>query len=457
MSKVRFAVVGHPNKGKSSIVSTLSRNDTIEVSPRSGTTTHTEAYDVKIHDMGYQLLDTPGFQRPRQVLNWLRGRADNASERAQAVKAFVVDKDAARVFPDEVELLRPVIEGAAIIYVVDGSHPYGPEYEAEMEILRWCGQPRLALINPIEDETYINDWRQALDQYFSLVKVFNPMTASVQQQVELLSTFSAIAPHWKDELMRLGEGLKSERQQWRKRAAELLADFLIEACQFSVSQKVTDESMAEKIEPILNSGFKTKLKALEKNLYQSLLHEYRHMHSHISLEELDLPPELFDVEQWYLWGLDKKQLITSLAVSGIVAGGSIDLMVGGASALAGSIIGGISGLASGLISTRQLQDMKVKGVPLGGYEAQYGPVKSPNFPYLLINRFVHIHSQLMAKNHADRTELDHEIPSWELTLKSLGEKIRKQLQKHCGRLSRQLYVTPEELSETLEILLQSTE
>ena len=37
-----FAVVGHPNKGKSSIVSTIAQKDNIAISPRSGTTQDTQ-------------------------------------------------------------------------------------------------------------------------------------------------------------------------------------------------------------------------------------------------------------------------------------------------------------------------------------------------------------------------------------------------------------------------------
>ena len=68
MSSIRFAVVGHPNKGKSSIVSTLSRNDAIAISPRSGTTTKSDEFLVRIANSSYTLIDTPGFQRPRQLL-----------------------------------------------------------------------------------------------------------------------------------------------------------------------------------------------------------------------------------------------------------------------------------------------------------------------------------------------------------------------------------------------------
>ena len=50
------------------------------------------------------------------------------------------------------------------LYVVDGSRPYGPEYESEMEILRWTGQASMALINPIEGDDHIQSWQQALGQ-----------------------------------------------------------------------------------------------------------------------------------------------------------------------------------------------------------------------------------------------------------------------------------------------------
>ena len=50
----------------------------------------------------------------------------------------VPDKCDAR-FKDECELLKPIIEGAGVLYVVDGSRPYGRQYEAEMEILSEAG------------------------------------------------------------------------------------------------------------------------------------------------------------------------------------------------------------------------------------------------------------------------------------------------------------------------------
>ncbi len=67
----RFAVVGHPNKGKSSIVAALAQNDAIDISSRSGTTLRADPFEISIGDAAYTLIDTPGFQRPRRALEWL--------------------------------------------------------------------------------------------------------------------------------------------------------------------------------------------------------------------------------------------------------------------------------------------------------------------------------------------------------------------------------------------------
>ena len=79
-----FAVVGHPNKGKSSIVATLARDDSVAISAESGTTRENQHLDVRVGDSHYMLVDTPGFQRPTRVLNWLQEHATTAEKRQQA-------------------------------------------------------------------------------------------------------------------------------------------------------------------------------------------------------------------------------------------------------------------------------------------------------------------------------------------------------------------------------------
>ena len=121
-----FAVVGHPNKGKSSIVATLAENEQIAISPTPGTTRNATSFTFAVDERPlYNLVDTPGFQRAAAVLDWLRSHETDASSRADVVRRFVESHADDPRFHDECELLRPILAGAGILYVVDGSVPYG--------------------------------------------------------------------------------------------------------------------------------------------------------------------------------------------------------------------------------------------------------------------------------------------------------------------------------------------
>ena len=185
-----FAIVGHPNKGKSSIVATLAEDEFVAISPDPGTTGMARSFRMRINEQVlYELVDTPGFQRPRAILEWLRQHERGADARPQVVRDFVAAHAESGRFQNEVELLKPILAGAGVLYVVDGAHPYGPEYEPEMEVLRWTGRPRMALINLIGTGDYVDDWRRALNQYFSIVRVFDAQRADFSKRLELLRAF----------------------------------------------------------------------------------------------------------------------------------------------------------------------------------------------------------------------------------------------------------------------------
>ena len=219
-----FAIVGHPNKGKSSIVATLARDDTVAISPLPGTTVATREYPMAIDgETLYVLIDTPGFQRARAALEWMQAQPGTAVDRPDIVRRFVREHRDAPQFAAECSLLAPVLEGAGILYVVDGSRPFGQEYEAEMEILRWTGQPSLALINMIGDADYSQEWRNALGQYFRIVRVFDALTADFDKRVQLLLAFGQIREEWRQPLEQAVRTLEAERDERRILSARLIA------------------------------------------------------------------------------------------------------------------------------------------------------------------------------------------------------------------------------------------
>lgn len=432
-----FAVVGHPNKGKSSIVSTLSHNDIIQISSRSGTTENADHYSVKTSRGCYDLVDTPGFQRPVRVLAWLEQHCSSANERALTVANFVKDAECQQLFKDEVALLEPIVAGAAILYVVDGSRPYGAEYEAEMEILRWTGQPSMALINPIENSDYIEEWNNALAQYFKSVRVFNPMKAEFEKHIELLQTFTHLNPEWAQTLSEIIQDLQDKRLQQQAISVSILSQLIDDLCQYEICQKVLTQAQAKTVQPILDRQYKEWMKQREQSAVKKLLDNYAHFQTQVSLEQFDLPPDLFDCDQWFAWGLNKKQLVVAATAAGAVSGAALDAAVAGSSFMLGSIGGGLLGASSAWFGADKIVDIKIKGLPIGGYQACVGPIKNRNFPYVVIGRFIHLYRQISQLNHANRQDLNFSASDFQDKVESLEKSAQKELNRACERLSKQ--------------------
>ncbi|NMH59247.1 GTPase/DUF3482 domain-containing protein [Alteromonas ponticola] len=433
----RFAVVGHPNKGKSSIVSTLSQNDDVVISSRSGTTEKAEIITVDTANGGYQLIDTPGFQRPLKVLRWLNEQGANASERAKVLAKFVNDNQCRQQFPDEVELLRPIVNGAAILYVVDGSRPYGAEYEAEMEILRWSGQPSMALINPIESVDHVKEWESALLQYFKSVQVFNPMKADFEKQIALLKTFSHLNAGWSETLLQTIDDLQFQRQQQREQSIMLLSRLVEDLCQHQESQKVLTPQQADKIKPLLEKKYHQWMRDRETQAVKELMAIYGHFQSDVVASNLDLPPDLFDCGQWFAWGLDKKQLVYAATATGALGGAAFDAAVAGSSFMLGALGGGLLGASSAWFGADKLADLSVQGLPVGGYEARLGPIKNRNFPYVVIGRFIHLHAQISQRSHASRETLALNAADFQQRVQNLEKSTQRELHQECERLIKQ--------------------
>jgi len=437
----RFAVVGHPNKGKSSVVSTLARDDRVAVSMQSGTTVVAEVFDVNVGEASYQLIDTPGFQRPRKVLAWLNATAPSADKRGARINEFLADPQCIAQFKDEIELLGPIMAGAAILYVVDGSRPYSREYEAEMEILRWTGQPSMALINPIENEEFVTVWQDALHQYFKIVRVFDAVTADLQQHISLLEAFAHIHQPWSQTLGLLITEFGHQAQRQRQQSCELCAKLLEDLTQYSVSKKVLNKSQASSLQRLLEQRYYLWMRQRESQAHDQLQQIFRHHHLQRQANELALPDDLFDTDKWYGWGLDRKQLTTVAAVAGMTAGGVFDLAVAGHSFMLGAIGGGIVGSSAAWFGADKLAASRIRGIPLGGVEARQGPIANKNFPYVILARILYIYRLLICRNHAQRSQLNLGEAGINQLLEQLSKDEKKAIFVACDRLSRQKDVT----------------
>ena len=450
-----FAVVGHPNKGKSSIVATLAHDDSVRIGEQPGTTTRCRSFPMKVDgEVLYTLVDTPGFQRARGRLGLAAGPRDHGRPPPRGgARRSSPSTPAATAFPDECELLAPVMDGAGILYVVDGSVPYGPEYDAEMEILRWTGQPRLALINPIGETDHVEAWRTALGQYFSVVRVFDARDRRLREAHRAAARLrparggvapaaaarggqpggrSRAAPRGRRPRRRRRArrdahpaGGEDHRRARRSRAGEGHA-----GCRRTSAASWSWNGARGRP----SSGSTT---TTPSNVAESAL---------AALEEHDL----FSAESWRIFGLTRMQLLGLGAMGGAAAGGAIDLAVGGASMLLGTLIGGGVGAAATYLAANRLVDVKLLEIPLGRVKLVAGPTSNRNFPHVVLGRARLHHALVAGRAHAQRGALavDEQVDA---LLPALSVADRKRLEKLFGRLrgGREVPVTARQLATLL--------
>ncbi len=457
MTTPSFAVVGRPNKGKSSIVATLSRDDSVYIDQRSGSTRRTKEFPMQVgEETLYVLYDTPGMQRARAVLAWLEEHSSDAASRPATVRRFVEEHDGDPRYLDECEMLRPILDGAGIIYVVDGSCPYGAEYEPEMEILRWTGNPSLALINPIQDESYVAEWKNGLSQYFRTVRVFDAHHAEFRKQLDLLSLFGHLDEVWREPLDRAVEALQLERDQQHRAAANLIAELVVLCITHSDSQAVVDGVPQEPLQAALLAKYRATLSKAERRCRRQVeeLFYYQHLQRHESAIELN-EDDLFNVENWYLWGLSKNSLMVVAATSGALVGGSAGLAVDAAT---GGLLGGLgtvfSGIGGALLTgagawkySENIGDITVKGIPTGGQRLIMGPSPNLNFPFVVLGRALEHHRMLARRTHAHREVMQLDSP----LLDHVSDSDRKQLGKLFVQI-RKGKPLPRQQSELTELI-----
>jgi Domain of unknown function (DUF3482)/50S ribosome-binding GTPase len=447
-----FAVVGHPNKGKSSIVSTLAQDDSVRIAPEPGTTTECRAYPMRIDDeVQYVLIDTPGFQRARRALEWMRGHETHAGAHRAVVESFVAEHRGTDRFPDECALLAPILDGAGILYVADGSLPYGPEFEAEMEILRWTGQPSLALINPISGTDHVEEWRAALQQYFKIVRVFDAHFASFEARLGLLRGFGQLNEAWREPLEAAVAALAEERDRVHARTARTLAGLLCDVLVHVSMRRLAPDADPALYQTSLEQTWKDELRERERRARRDV----ERIYGHRSIERVErgielLEQDLFSTDHWFFWGLDRRQLIASGAAGGAVLGGAIDAGVGGASLLLGSLVGAALGGAGAWWTSTRLARMRVLQLPMGGRLLRCGPASSANFPYVVLGRALYHHARVAGRAHADRSELvlgdDPDRANW-------IERMDPGRRRELDRIFRDIRAGEERTADLAECLL----
>jgi len=444
----KFAVVGHPNKGKSSIVSTLAMDDSVQISDTPGTTTKKRSFPLTVDGkVLYELFDTPGFQRARRVLAWLEQHDVSADKKHEVVQMFINEHKDNPKFNDEIELLEPIMNGAGIIYVVDGSKPYGEEYEAEMEILRWTGQPSMALINHINDSDYSQEWKRALGHYFKMVRTFNPMHTSLEQHISILESMAQLKEEWTTSVKESIKLFEEYHKQMLERSSAAIAKLIYKSVSMVESLVFYADDASEEEKYQVEENYKNRLRDLERDTQKRV--EKIWNHDNLKTEQQLLPldgMDLFSEETASVFGLTKKELLVTATASGAATGAGVDLLFGGATLLLGTGLGAVIGGVSAFFAFNELSEIKVLGQTLGKRYLEMGPMENRNFPYILLGRIVYHTSKIANRSHAIRGIADFSMNS-SFKERWLNDSLRKDLEKYHKKFRSSKELKSEELKE----------
>ena len=429
-----FAIVGHPNEGKSSVLSTLTEDDQVAVSPYPGETVVCQRFPVKINgERILEFVDTPGFQNPTKVLHWMRnsGKTDEA-----LLEAFLEEHRDKPEFHHDCELMKPLREGAGVIYVVDCSRPLLEVDEAEMEILRLINKPRMAVINFKEgDLEYMDAWKTSFRRHFNVIREFNAHGAGYRDRIALLETLKAIHQEWEPTLDRAITAFREDWEYRKARVAEEIVAYLEWTLHHKVEKAYASEAETERMKGVAVDAYREAISRREMELFKDIRRLYHHQIYDFTLPAHSiLHEDLFSDKTWQILGLSRKQLALAAASMGAGLGAALDVAASGITFGIFTATGALAMGGGALFKGKALSRIRIKRVPLGGSKIIVGPNRNPQFPFILLDRALLYHQEIANHAHGLREEPGNNEEEAGI-LSSLLPSTRKELGKYMGDLN----------------------
>lgn len=340
---LKLAVVGHTNVGKTSLLRTLTRDVGFgEVSHRPSTTRHVEGARLSVDGQALlELYDTPGLEDAIALLDYLE-RLDHPGERLDGparLARFLEGSEARQRFEQEAKVLRQLLASDAGLYVIDAREPVLAKYRDELAVLAMCGRPLLPVLNFVAGANHREaDWRAALARLglHALVR-FDSVAPALDGERRLYESLALLQEQARPQLQRLIEDHETQRQARRQQAARLIAELLLDAA-------ACRRSVAPEQEQAAVQALRTVIRQREQRCVEALLrlHAFRPEDAHAA----DLPlldgrwgDDLFNPETLKQLGVN----IGGGVAAGAAAGVGLDLLVGGISLGAATLVGALAG------------------------------------------------------------------------------------------------------------------
>ncbi len=357
MPVLKVAVVGHTNTGKTSLMRTLTRDETFgEVSDRPATTRHVEGATLLVRGKpAVEFYDTPGLEDSIGLLELLERARPNGGGRVDGIdqiRAFLqspeADASQSGAFAQEAKALRQMLASDVALYVIDARDRVLGKHRDELEILSRCAKPVVPVLNfTASPEAQISLWRDHLSRAnLHAVAEFDTVVLDDQTERRLLEKMRTLLDRHHATL----NALIQEREQIRSGLAttscRIIADVLIDVAAHQVSVPAQDRANVDAAMETLRQ----RVREREQRSVEQLLQLHRFSSDDLAASDLPIQDGKWGVDLFSPAAMKQFGFRTGGAVAaGAVTGLTIDAMVGGltlgAATALGAAIGGALGVA----------------------------------------------------------------------------------------------------------------
>ncbi len=429
----RYAIVGHPNEGKSSVVATLAEDDEVRISDKPGETLRCREVPLRIGGVDcIHFVDTPGFQNPRKVQAVFE---EAVAAGSNPIEAFLKETRGDPAMGHDRELLGPLAAGVGVIYVVDASRPPGAVDRAEIEVLRLSGLPRIAVLNHKRKtgRDWKKEWSEICQRAFNATREFNAHEAPFEARLRFVENLRLVDAAHEAVLESVVERMKADREERMDALVTGLMRWIGEALSHRYTMKLRMGANREDSAERARAGYWRELDRMEKRIwaeFRTLLKHHR-VRFELANDEL-LAEDVGSEKTWQVLGLTRRQLTVAAAVMGAGVGVAVDSALAGLGFGIFTAIGAATGAASVHFFGHELPKIEVAGFRIGADRIVAGPSRSPQFPFVILDRSLLYLQVLLARTHARRDPVTVEGEPGESKLgivAALSDSDRKQFAK----------------------------
>lgn len=344
--KLKLAVVGHTNAGKTSLVRTLLRSREFgDVANRGGTTRQVISAPLQVDGSTLiEIYDSPGLENAPDLIEWLEALPGERHDGPERIAQLLDDVRAREQFDHEARVLALMLEVDVGLYVIDAREPVLEKYRDELAILALCATPIVAVLNfTASKESREAEWRDALSRVtlhtvlsFDAV-VRDPATEArlFQKLAGLLDSHSALLGRW---LVHREEEERLRRHAGLQVIAELLVDV-------AAAQREAEPDNVSRMLDALQAAVRRR----EQACVETLLELYSFGREDYAEGDLPLSGGHWQADPFDPETLRHHGIRTSKYVgAGAGAGAMIDIGTGGLSLGAGTVTGALIGTGVGL-------------------------------------------------------------------------------------------------------------